>query len=132
MKNARIFCSLVAVLFCLIGGFANAGEGGGTSANGTKLDSPSTVYRVIPFESYFQSSSLPPVLWADFKVRCNQRILQVFRHDVVRGNPRVTIVIGALVSEETLDPCTGEERKIVQAGQTYSGRDFDVKSLQTP
>lgn len=110
--------------------------GGGTSANatqpsaGVKLATDNSVYKVIPFEDYYQSQALPPDIWARFSIQCNQIFLGLDRHEVTDPQSNaVTILIGALVLENPDLPCSSATDFSIVAGKSFSGREFKILPL---
>jgi len=136
--TSKKLTAISAVLFGLC--FCQIAFSGGTSGNsipiggGTSGNSPvdnETKYRVIPFDSFILTESLPPMLMATFNVRCYQTFLKVVRHDVVdQATGKVTVVAAGLVSENLMNPCSSSEDMVEDAGVTYSGREFVVQSIQ--
>lgn len=88
-------------------------------------------YRVIPFTSYFESAGLPPDLFVNFKLKCNQKFLSIIRHeDVDRATHRVSIAIGGLVSEGSANCSATLNDLTVNAGKTFSGVEYTVEAIQ--
>jgi hypothetical protein len=125
---------LIAIISFTLSQLACAG--GGTSANaahsrvGLKSATDSGIYKVIPYEDYYESQALPPDIWARFSIQCNQTFLGVDRQEVTDPQSKeVTILIGALVLENSESPCSSAADLSVVAGKSFSGREFKILPL---
>lgn len=136
-------CKAIAFLFvvfaCAAWAEIGLGSGGGTNVNGIKsLGSgqrdavDKTVhYRIIPFDQYAFTDEFPPRLSLDFSLTCYQEFISLVRHDEKDPTTgKVTIIVGGLVSEFLLLPCTADLRPItVNGGPTFSGVDFEIEKI---
>jgi len=139
MKFTKLTSALILILSFTQVTFAGGtsgnspASGGGTSGNSVPSDNPGTnrVFRVIPFNSYLESSNLPPNLTVNFELECNQKFLKVIRNDEIdQTTGKVTIAVGGLISEINSD-CGGSVQDLnADAGSTFSGRDYSIQSIQ--
>jgi hypothetical protein len=88
-------------------------------------------YRVIPFDQFALTDELPPRLSLEFSLTCYQEFISLVRYD--KKDPttgKVTILVGGLVSEFLLLPCTADLRPItVDGGPSFSGVDFEIEKI---
>ena len=87
---------------------------------------PSFDYRVIPYDHYEEGKGLPPTLKVTFQLKCFQRFEKVIRHDDTAAAGKVTIAVGILVYENLNTPCESAKNVTVDAGNTFSGREYSV------
>ncbi len=139
MKLSQLFL-LASTLVVIFQFHTVSASGGGTSANSPRRDSsvismtpPTSSYyqfRIIPFSHYMESAKLPPDLVVTFDIACYQTFIKVIREDIVdSATGKYTIVIGALVSENLYLPCSSMESRTELAGPTFSGREYEVKTI---
>ena len=109
----------------------------GSSGNSPVVDLKSAhsqsqpVYRVIPFIQYSEEGGLPPKLTVTFQIKCFQEFIKIFRDDEVDSNTgSVSIILGALVQEDMQSVCESAKEITVDAGVTYSGREYKVIAIQ--
>ena len=131
IRSYKHHAALCLGIFLAVGSVAQ-GDGGGTSANSAKLNANAQAksYRMIPFVNYYESASLPPSIFVNFNVRCYQHILKVIRHDETDSSGKTTFIIGALVSEDVMNPCSSAETVSLDAGHAFSGREYEVKTVE--
>lgn len=142
MKTISIKTYVVTSLFLGIFFISQFGcaRGGGTSANSSTnalkgfsykdVQNTTIQYRVIPFTSFYESQGLPPDLLVTFSLNCNQNLIKVIRTDIDQtGSLKDTILIGALVSENSSLDCIGTNEITKIVGKTFSGREFEVKPI---
>lgn len=144
MKNNLIQLIKYCALLSLLSFSSTYAKGGGTSANSNQKNIYSYVeksyrdregiydnhYRIIPILNYLESQKLPPDLWVSFEIKCYQTFIKVIRNDIYDPKTnKVTIVIGGLVSEVPSLPCESSMTISELAGSTFSGREFEVKTV---
>lgn len=139
MSKSRFVLFLSFVLVIAVWSDTCFGSGGGTSVNrikslGSDQQDPvgaAIQYRVIPFDQFALTDELPPRLSLDFSLTCYQEFISLVRHD--KKDPttgKVTILVGGLVSEFLLLPCTADLRTItVDGGPSFSGVDFEIEKI---
>lgn len=90
-----------------------------------------TLVKFVEMTSFHESENLPPKLEATFTLACNQKFLQVLRYETINSDgSTITIHIGALVAESPV-LCQEPALHIThEAGYTYSGRHYEVKTMR--
>lgn len=83
--------------------------------------------------AFFINASLPPKLKATFPVACDQQFLRVVRYEATdKVTSKVFISIGGFVAQDPMRAgCAGIREVTVDAGQAYSGRDFEVNPIKS-
>ena len=90
---------------------------------------PSFDYVVIPYDHYNEIGGLPPSLKVTFHLKCYQKFEQLIRFEDVDSVGKTTIVVGALVAESLGMSCKSVQKLTVDAGNTFSGREYSVVSI---
>ena len=112
--------------------------GGGTSANSPPVDPPKLHkgqsgfgYAVLPYDHYHEEDGLPPVLQVTFQLKCFQQFVKIIRHDETdAATGKVVIAVGILVREDLLSICESAHDETVNAGTTFSGREYSIVPIQ--
>ena len=89
----------------------------------------SSDYVVIPYDHYDEIGGLPPSLKVTFHLKCYQKFEQLIRYEDVDSAGNTTIVVGALVAESLGLSCKSIQKLTVDAGNTFSGREYSVVSI---
>ncbi len=85
----------------------------------------------VPMKRFEHAEGLPPKLIAVFDVACNQTFLKTIRHEEIRKDGKSEIYVGGLVVVHLESSCANVFSEVkAEAGTTYSGRSFEVHSLQ--
>jgi hypothetical protein len=139
MSKSKVMVLLFFVFVGAVWSDVSLGSGGGTSVNrikslGSDQQDPvdaAIQYRVIPFDQFALTDELPPRLSLEFSLTCYQEFISLVRYD--KKDPttgKVTILVGGLVSEFLLLPCTADLRPItVDGGPSFSGVDFEIEKI---
>lgn len=106
---------------------AQAGETKENSSNGAHQGG--ITYTAIPFKSYQLTDS--QTILATFQIKCFEKFIHIFRHDVQVSPSEVTTVVGAIVEANQFSPCSEAEDITVDAGWHYSGRRQNIVTIET-
>lgn len=92
---------------------------------------PENPFSFIEIASFKQEPTLPPQLLLTFEVDCGDEFLQVIRQDITDKKTGITkIAVGGIVQSNPQSNCVGTFReKIVSAGTTFSGKQFEVVKI---
>ena len=83
--------------------------------------------RLAPMESYRETGGLPPQLTIRVQVSCYEKLLRGLREDFTASDGTVTVSAGALVLQDSFNPCSqGPALVEVPLGTTFSGRQYEV------
>lgn len=96
------------------------------------IQAGATLVKFVEMKSFRELENLPPKLEATFTLACNQKFLQVLRYETINSDGSITTIhIGALVTESAITmPCQEPPKEIsYEAGYTYSGRHYEVKTM---
>ncbi|MGZ3651628.1 MAG: hypothetical protein ACXVB9_15470 [Bdellovibrionota bacterium] len=86
--------------------------------------------RFAALKRYEQREALPPKLLAYFDLECGEKILEPVRFEETGPDNEARIYLGALV-KKTVAPCKQDTHEVsVEAGHTYSGRQFRIESIR--
>jgi hypothetical protein len=91
-----------------------------------------TIIKFIEPVQLYEVSTLPPLILARFSIACNQNFLKIVRHEIdipTLASGKVLISIGGLVSENVSKTCTTSEEITVNAGHSFSGRDYELQNI---
>lgn len=87
--------------------------------------------RFIKMDSFREEPNLPPNISAKFVLACNQTFHKILRVDVTdpNQNNKVYIFIAALALEDPTLNCTGTKTVTAAAGQSFSGRSYEIQPV---
>ena len=95
--------------------------------------SAQSAVKFIEMKDHQELESLPPQLLATFEIACNETFVKLIRQETLdEDTGKVIIAIGGLVDVSSDSSCTWQsvpEAISVDAGTTFSGRDFEVTTI---